>query len=96
MKTRLKDGTVAYTGWVAASLLQKVRDGERGGGNRCPHCAERTGHSGGCRRKSELVVHTPSGAAQYVASVIDKQCRSKACWATSSPETTTVMVILHQ
>ena len=36
-------------------------------------CRVRNGLVTGGRRRKSAVVHTPSGAAQYVASVIDKQ-----------------------
>lgn len=75
VKTRLKDGTVAYT--VAYTVGRSVVASE----------GEDVGERGEAQMSRVLnglvtsvaaagnlvVVHTPSGAAQYVASVIDKQ-----------------------
>ena len=61
VKTRLKDGTVAYM-----SLLE----------NEMRRFQFQQGDSEGFvnyAARNLVVVHTPSGAAQYVASVIDKQ-----------------------
>lgn len=70
MKTRLPDGTVAYTvGDRAAHPLTGI--GEKAE----QQMAKVLGGlvtSVACARNL-IVVHTPSGAAQYVASVIDRQ-----------------------
>ncbi|MBT1160702.1 MULTISPECIES: arginine repressor [Bifidobacterium] len=70
MKTRLKDGTIAYTvgdhavheaagiGEKAEQQMAKVLGGLV---------------TSVAAAKNLIVVHTPSGAAQYVASVVDKQ-----------------------
>ena len=69
VKTRLKDGTVAYT--VGRSVVASEGEdvGERGE-------AQMSRVLNGLVTsvaRNLVVVHTPSGAAQYVASVIDKQ-----------------------
>lgn len=86
IKTRLKDGTVAYT--LGAELT--VDDGD-----------ERTQQQmsrvlGGlvtsvAAASNLVVVHTPSGAAQYVASVIDKQSMDGVLGTIAGDDT--VMVI---
>ena len=64
VKTRLKDGTVAYT--VGRSVVASEGEdvGERVLNGLVTSVAA---------ARNLVVVHTPSGAAQYVASVIDKQ-----------------------
>ncbi|MBM6699118.1 arginine repressor [Bifidobacterium pullorum subsp. saeculare] len=73
-KTRLKDGTIAYAVPGNATPLEQATAGI---------VAERTEQQmarvlGGlvvsvAAARNLVVVHTPSGAAQYVASVIDRQ-----------------------
>ena len=71
VKTRLKDGTVAYT--VGRSVVASEGEdvGERGEAqmSRVLNGLVTSVAAAG----NLVVVHTPSGAAQYVASVIDKQ-----------------------
>ena len=68
VKTRLKDGTVAYT--VGRSVVASEGEdvGERGEAQ-----MSRVLVTSVAAARNLVVVHTPSGAAQYVASVIDKQ-----------------------
>ena len=67
VKTRLKDGTVAYT--VGRSVVASEGEdvGERGEAQMSRVL------NGLVTARNLVVVHTPSGAAQYVASVIDRQ-----------------------
>lgn len=67
VKTRLKDGTVAYT--VGRSVV--ASEGERGEAQMSRVLNGLVTSVAAARNL--VVVHTPSGAAQYVASVIDKQ-----------------------
>lgn len=71
VKTRLKDGTVAYA--VGRSVVASEGEdvGERGEAqmSRVLNGLVTSVAAAG----NLVVVHTPSGAAQYVASVIDKQ-----------------------
>ena len=71
VKTRLKDGTVAYT--VGRSVVASEGEdvGERGEAqmSRVLNGLVTSVAAAG----NLVVVHTPSGAAQYVASVIDRQ-----------------------
>ena len=71
VKTRLKDGTVAYA--VGRSVVASEGEdvGERGEAqmSRVLNGLVTSVAAAG----NLVVVHTPSGAAQYVASVIDRQ-----------------------
>ena len=71
VKTRLKDGTVAYT--VGRSVVASEGEdvGERGEAQMSRVLNGLVTSVAAARNL--VVVHTPSGAAQYVASVIDKQ-----------------------
>ncbi|NEG90080.1 arginine repressor [Bifidobacterium aerophilum] len=70
MKTRLKDGTIAYTVGDHA-VHQAAGIGEKAE----QQMAKVLGGlvTSVAAAKNLIVVHTPSGAAQYVASVVDKQ-----------------------
>ena len=72
MKTRLADGTIAYT--VGEPPSQDA--GEAGVGAKAELQMSRVLSglvTSVASAKNLVVVHTPSGAAQYVASVVDKQ-----------------------
>ncbi|MBT1165799.1 arginine repressor [Bifidobacterium simiarum] len=72
-KTRLADGTVAYAIGHAATAPAR---GENGGESRGEQQMSRVLSgliTSVAAARNLVVVHTPSGAAQYVASVIDKQ-----------------------
>ena len=71
VKTRLKDGTVAYT--VGRSVVASEGEdvGERGEAQMSRVLNGLVTSVAAARNL--VVVHTPSGAAQYVASVIDRQ-----------------------
>ena len=70
VKTRLKDGTVAYT--VGRSVV--ASEGEDVGEREAQMSRVLNGLvTSVAAARNLVVVHTPSGAAQYVASVIDKQ-----------------------
>ena len=68
VKTRLKDGTVAYT---VGRSVEGEDVGERGEAQMSRVLNGLVTSVAAARNL--VVVHTPSGAAQYVASVIDKQ-----------------------
>ncbi|RSX53210.1 arginine repressor [Bifidobacterium goeldii] len=72
MKTRLADGTIAYT----VGDHPRHESSETGIGARTEQQMSRVLSglvTSVAAAKNLIVVHTPSGAAQYVASVIDKQ-----------------------
>ncbi|KAB7788646.1 arginine repressor [Bifidobacterium cebidarum] len=72
VKTRLKDGTVAY----AVDRGAAVGEGEAIVGERSEAQMSRVLSglvTSVAAARNLIVVHTPSGAAQYVASVVDKQ-----------------------
>ncbi|MBT1174902.1 arginine repressor [Bifidobacterium sp. LC6] len=72
VKTRLKDGTVAYT----VEHGSAAGEGETVVGERSEAQMARVLSglvTSVASARNLIVVHTPSGAAQYVASVVDKQ-----------------------
>ena len=71
VKTRLKDGTVAYTVGRSVVASEDEDVGERGEAQMSRVLNGLVTSVAAARNL--VVVHTPSGAAQYVASVIDKQ-----------------------
>ncbi len=73
VKTRLTDGTIAYTVGrsVVASGGRSEAAGERGEQQISRVLSGLV--TSVASAKNLVVIHTPSGAAQYVASVIDKQ-----------------------
>ncbi|TPF91909.1 arginine repressor [Bifidobacterium sp. UTBIF-68] len=71
VKTRLKDGTVAYAVERGAAAPDGDAMGERTEAQMSRVLSGLVTSVAAARNL--IVVHTPSGAAQYVASVIDKQ-----------------------
>lgn len=71
VKTRLKDGTVAYTVGRGSSVADVEDVGERTEAQMARVLNGLVTSVAAARNL--VVVHTPSGAAQYVASVIDRQ-----------------------
>ncbi|MBW3089327.1 arginine repressor [Bifidobacterium miconisargentati] len=72
VKTRLRDGTVAYAVDRGASGADAGEDVGQRGEQQMARVLSGLVTSVAAARNL-VVVHTPSGAAQYVASVIDKQ-----------------------
>lgn len=73
-KTRLADGTVAYT--IGNSVAHPAEESHASGEGRAEQMMSRVLSglvTSVAAARNLVVVHTPSGAAQYVASVIDKQ-----------------------
>ncbi|OZG59689.1 arginine repressor [Bifidobacterium sp. UTBIF-78] len=72
VKTRLRDGTVAYTVDRSQTASEGGEDvGQRGEAQMSRVLSGLVTSVAAARNL--VVVHTPSGAAQYVASVIDRQ-----------------------
>ena len=71
VKTRLKDGTVAYTVGRCSAVADVEDVGERTEAQMARVLNGLVTSVAAARNL--VVVHTPSGAAQYVASVIDRQ-----------------------
>lgn len=73
-KTRLQDGTIAYT--VGDAAAAGVGSGDGSATQRAEQQMSRVLSglvTSVAAARNLVVVHTPSGAAQYVASVVDKQ-----------------------